>query len=342
MAYAKYHLYKQQISHDGYTWEDTGIEVASGEVISIYDTLEECRGITPSSFEGKIKLTYSSGQTYSAECDSTSAVTYADTNVNTRSAMTSAIVGNCVTQILHGPNNRHSPFRQCSGLTSVLLPSSLRFIDDYSFAWCVSLTGITIPSGVTSIGTNEILQDGGGDERGAFYDCRALADVYIPKTVTTIGKCAFMSCSGLTSIDIPDSVTTIGSRAFCFCGGLTSITIPSGVTTIGDSTFWGCSGLTSVVIPSGVTSIGSYAFNNCSSLTTVNIPSRVTTIGDFAFYTCTSLTSIICNATTPPTCGVSAFYGTNDCPIYVPASAVDAYKSATNWSRYSSRIQAMP
>ena len=342
MSYAKYYLYKQQISHDGETWEDTGVEVASGDPIAVYDTLEECRGITPSSFEGKIKLTYDSGQTYSAECDSTSAVTYADTNVNTRSAMTSAVIGNCVTQILHGPNNRHSPFRQCSGLTSVLLPSSLRFIDDYSFAWCVSLTGITIPSGVTSIGTNEILQDGGGDERGAFFDCRALADVYIPNTVTTIGKCAFMGCSGLTSIDIPDSVTTIGSRAFYFCSSLTSVTIPSGVTSIGDSTFHRCYSLTSVTIPNSVTSIGDFVFYYCNSLTSVTIPSGVTSIGNYAFDSCSSLTSVICNATTPPTCGVSVFYNTNDCPIYVPASAVDTYKAASNWSRYASRIQAIP
>ena len=409
-GYDKYIDIYSQVSTDyGSTWTTTATTPTLIEVDS-----PGCGYVPPTpTFEGKIKLTYGSGQIYSAECDSTSAVTYVDidTSIYTRSAMTSAIVGNCVTQILHDPERRRSPFRQCSGLTSVLLPSSLRFIDDYSFAWCVSLTGITIPSGVTSIGTNEILQDGGGSERGAFYDCRALAYVYIPNTVATIGKNAFMKCSGLTFIDIPDSITTIGSRAFEDCIGLISINLPNGVTSIDNYVFRNCSGLTSIDIPSSVTSIGEYAFADCSSLPTIDIPSGVTSIGGYAFRYCTSLTSvtipnsvtsiggdafrycsgltsctlgsgvtsignqafeycsgltsitipsgvtsignwtfgycsgltgITINAKTPPTLGTYAFNSTNSCPIYVPAASVNAYKSATNWRSYSSRIQAIP
>jgi len=48
---------------------------------------------------------------------------------------------------------------------------------------------------------------------------------------------------------------------------------------------------------------------------------------------------VIVNATTPPTLGASAFNNTNDCPIYVPCSSVSAYKAASNWSTYASRIQ---
>jgi hypothetical protein len=35
------------------------------------------------------------------------------------------------------------------------------------------------------------------------------------------------------------------------------------------------------------------------------------------------------------------FADTNDCPIYVPADSVDAYKAAENWSQYAKRIQAI-
>jgi hypothetical protein len=48
------------------------------------------------------------------------------------------------------------------------------------------------------------------------------------------------------------------------------------------------------------------------------------------------------NAITPPTLGSNAFDSTNNCPIYVPAESVNTYKSATNWSTYADRIQAMP
>ena len=49
-------------------------------------------------------------------------------------------------------------------------------------------------------------------------------------------------------------------------------------------------------------------------------------------------------STEPPTLSnKNAFSGIpNDCVIYVPAASVDAYKTATNWSNYASKIQAMP
>ncbi|MBR5678842.1 MAG: leucine-rich repeat protein, partial [Paludibacteraceae bacterium] len=36
------------------------------------------------------------------------------------------------------------------------------------------------------------------------------------------------------------------------------------------------------------------------------------------------------------------FANTNNCPIYVPAGSVDAYKAAENWSQYAGRITAIP
>jgi len=137
--------------------------------------------------------------------------------------------------------------------------------------------------------------------------------------------------------------TSIDSNTFAYCTSFTSITMPDSVTSIGENAFNGCSSLTSVLIPSGVTSIGSYAFNGCSGLTTIDIPSGVTSIGRQAFSYIENAISITCNATTPPTLeDVNAFVLTNECPIYVPAESVDAYKAATYWSDYASRIQAIP
>ena len=125
-------------------------------------------------------------------------------------------------------------------------------------------------------------------------------------------------------------------------GDITTLNIPDGTTKIGNYAFNDCSSLTSVTIPNSVTSIGNSAFNRCSSLTDVTIGNGVTSIGNGAFYNCSRLTSVTIKATTPPTLGGNPFGNTNNCPIYVPAESVDAYKAATNWSAYADRIQAIP
>ena len=149
-----------------------------------------------------------------------------------------------------------------------------------AIAGCCGLTGLTIPSTVTSIGYS------------VFKGCSGLTSLTIPSSVTSIGNSAFSGCSGLTSLTIPSSVTSIGSDAFRDCSGLTSLTIPSSVTSIGELAFSGCSGLTSLTIPSSVTSIGESAFSGCSGLISLTIPSSVTYIGKSAFEGCSGLTNL--------------------------------------------------
>ena len=175
---------------------------------------------------------------------------------------------------------RNLAFWNCSGLTSINIPSSVTSIGDDAFGYCSSLTSINIPSSVTSIGDD------------AFRSCSSLTSINIPSSVISIGNYAFGYCSSLTSINIPSSVTSIGFYAFSGCSGLTSIDIPSSVTSIGHYAFSGCSGLTSINIPSSVTSIGDHAFEKCSSLTSLVIPSSIYSIPDYAFYDCTKLISI--------------------------------------------------
>ncbi len=175
---------------------------------------------------------------------------------------------------------RYEAFKNCSGLTSVIIPSSVTRIEPAAFYGCSRLTSIHIPSSVAHI------------EQYAFSGCSSLAGVTIPSSVTSIGKSAFDGCSGLTSVTIPSSVTSIEASAFSGCSHLTSVTIPSSVTSIEPAAFYGCSSLTSVIIPNSVTSIGTWAFENCSSLTGVTIPRSVTSIGVQAFMSCSRLTSV--------------------------------------------------
>lgn len=160
--------------------------------------------------------------------------------------------------------------------------------------------------------------------------------------VTRIGSSAFNSKSTLLSIEMPNSVTIIDSYAFSNCAKLASVDMGNSVTNLGEQAFNSCYDLTSINISDSMTTISTGAFIHCTGLTTIEIPSSVSTITGYGiFYDCTGLTSVICLATTPPSLGTTAFDKTNNCPIYVPAESVNAYKTATNWSTYANRIQAI-
>ena len=170
-----------------------------------------------------------------------------------------------------------SCFKDCSGLTSITIPSSVTSLGDYCFSNCSGLTSITIPSSVTSLGAS------------CFEWCSGLTSITLPSSVTSLGASCFYFCSGLTSITIPSSVTSLSESCFCGCRGLTSITIPSSVTSLGEACFLSCRGLTSITIPSSVTSLGASCFEWCSGVTSITIPSSVTSLGDHCFLNCQNL-----------------------------------------------------
>ena len=242
-------------------------------------------------------------------------------------------------------------FSDCSGLTSIAIPSSVTSIGDEAFLCCYGLTSIVIPNSVTSIGYSAFFGCSGltsivignsvrSIEHYAFYNCYGLTSVEIPNSVTSIGGYAFNGCSGLTNITIPNSVTSIGDHAFDGCSGLTSIEIPNSVTSIGSYAFWNCSRLTSVEIPNSVTSIGEGAFYNCSGLTSVTIGNSVEYIGDKAFAKCGELTDVYCLATTVPQTYITAFNESYPeyMTLHVPAEAINYYKTTEPWSNFGTIV----
>ena len=188
-------------------------------------------------------------------------------------------------QVINTYEIKQYAFYNYKTLTSITIPESVKTIGDNAFKGCSSLTSIEIPNSVTSIGDS------------AFSSCGSLTSITIPDSVTSIGSGAFYGCTLLTSIEIPNSVTSIGDSAFSSCGSLTSITIPNSVTSIGDWTFSGCDSLTSIMIPEGVTSISGWTFAGCNSLASITIPDSVTSIEGYAFLYCSSLANIIFNGT---------------------------------------------
>lgn len=164
-------------------------------------------------------------------------------------------------------------------------------IGNKAFWECTSLTGVTIPEGVTSIGDR------------AFEHCASLTSVTIPEGVTSIGNDAFSLCGNLTSISLPKSLTSISSYGFSGTD-LTSITIPENVRSIGCEAFFLCDKLKKVVLPEGITRISSKTFAMCSNLTSITIPDSVIEIdvfkkgenqGEYWWLLFDPNTTIICN-----------------------------------------------
>ncbi|MGN0275092.1 MAG: leucine-rich repeat protein [Chordicoccus sp.] len=187
-------------------------------------------------------------------------------------------------------------FYKCTSLQQITIPDGMTYIGSHAFARCTSLTQITIPNGVTSI------------EQGAFEGCTSLQEITIPDGVTRIQEKAFYECTSLQEITISDSVTSIGFRAFSGCTSIKQITIPDGVTSIEEQAFYECTSLQEVTIPDGVTSIEQGAFEDCTSLQEITIPNSVTSIGQDAFCECKALTQItIPNSVT--SIGATAFAG---------------------------------
>ena len=188
-------------------------------------------------------------------------------------SLTSVTIGDGVTSIGGGA------FSGCDSLESIIVDEGNAVY--HSDGNCIIETGSKtlivgsktsiIPSdgSVTSIGS------------GAFRSC-SLTSITIPDSVTSIGVQAFYYCTSLTSITIPDSVTSIGNYAFYSCDSLTSITIGDGVTSIGYGAFYNCSSLTSVTIESNYAYKSATSTSACGRLLQNATEVRVLTscIGD--------------------------------------------------------------
>ncbi len=159
------------------------------------------------------------------------------------------------------------------------------------------------------------------------------------------GYKSFINAKSLELVDMSAAtdMSKIERMSFQGCTSLKKVILPPNLVEMTSTCFFGCASLTYVSdIPDSCSSIYSqYAgdvFRNCASLPSLTVGRGITRIGSYFVAGCTSMHSFYIKATTPPILDKDAFRD-NPCTIYVPRGSGNAYKTATNWSQYASKIQ---
>lgn len=181
-------------------------------------------------------------------------------------------------------------------LLEVVVPSTVRFIGDFAFYFCMNLTSFTWDhieeSELTEIGMN------------AFTSCINLKAMTLPAGLSSIGESCISGCISLPAFVLDESCvsfTVVDGLLYnkekttlvtCPAGKAGTVTLPSTVTNIEANAFYNCTGLKEIILPEGLESIGLATFVGCSSLKALTIPASVTYIGFGSFTGCTSLETI--------------------------------------------------
>lgn len=93
-------------------------------------------------------------------------------------------------------------------------------------------------------------------------------------------------------------------------------------------------------IDEGFTTIPTQMCYYCKYLTKAVLPSTITEINAQAF-SYSKIETFICRSLDPPNIGTYVFLGLPVPNIYVPDTSVEAYKTATGWSEYASKIKGL-
>lgn len=245
-------------------------------------------------------------------------------------------------------------FRQCTKLTSINLQDAvnLKSISDNLFVECNSLSDITIPANVETIGINAFGNTNISEykisaenrnfiiENKAVYSAdKSILYLYPPKgdeTVTVADNCrgigggAFYGAQ-TRKVILPESMVAIDAYAFCE-SQLAEITLPDSIVYLGEQAFAGTQ-LVTLVLPEGLTFVSDGLCAWSKQLTSVTIPEGVRVIYNHAFQTCSALTEVRCLAAVAPY--IYEFYGDEDNPfgyvdlsqttLHIPQGSLQSY-----------------
>lgn len=201
----------------------------------------------------------------------------------------------------------------------------------------------------------------------AFYNT-GIESIFIPKSVTTIGKKAFWHCTELTTVgfDRNSSFTSLPTECFKDCTSLKNVTFGrikyleslvfgncssleridlTNVLSIESTAFDGCTNLTDVVYGNSETeekaTVSAQAFDNMESLETVMLGSSVEKVEAKAFANCANLQAVYISDEVTDISN-TAFSGCDNLTIICPTEECYAYSYAAANNIPVTTLQVMP
>ena len=187
-------------------------------------------------------------------------------------------------------------FDECVNMTEFVIEgatdgtSQLKEIDSHAFLNCKKLASITLPNSVTYLGENDPTSIEGG---GVFEGCESFTSFKFPSSYASnnLPSFTFKNCKNLATINWNGyNPKRLNSCAFQDCDKITWSQVPQSVEELGDNCFYICDALTSVDL-SKIKKMDTGVFWG-TPLTSVEWPAAVTEIPANTFWACGKLTTI--------------------------------------------------
>ena len=186
-------------------------------------------------------------------------------------------------------------FDQCENMTEFVIEgatdgtSQLKEIDSHAFLNCKKLASITLPNSVTYLGDD----DPNSIEGGVFEGCESFTSFTFPSSYASnnLPSFTFKKCTNLATINWNGyNPKRLNNSTFYECKKITWAQIPQSVEELGDNCFYHCDALTSVDL-SRIKKMDTGVFW-WTPLTSVEWPAAVTEIPANTFWSCRQLTTI--------------------------------------------------
>ncbi|MBQ8029334.1 MAG: leucine-rich repeat protein [Clostridia bacterium] len=213
-----------------------------------------------------------------------------------------------------------------TGLIGVVIPSTVKLIDEYAFASCGSLTALTVGDDVGKPAVMEIknyafsycgklakVTFNSGIKRmlkNVFYKSTAVVDFYVNDLPAYLAIAFLPLCEAQatnpnyfadnmyiageplkSNLVIPEGVTRICEYAFSHRGEIETVTFPSTLVEIGEGAFQACN-IKNLELPDSLETIEDSAFMSCRSITTLELKANVKHVGLGAFEYCSALKTV--------------------------------------------------